>query len=134
MKRSVRKRRAAAAKVNVLMQVNASNESSKFGVAVGAATHLAEMLATLPNMNLCGLMTMAPRSPKTATSSTIASCAALPRALRRNCPRSRGGEHFRHLSMGMSHDYPIAIGCGATILRIGSGLIEGLPTIAAATT
>ena len=118
--------------VNVLMQVNTSNESSKFGVAVGAATHLAEMLATLPNMNLCGLMTMA---PLTEDRNIIYDCFMRCRELYDEIAHEvEVGEHFRHLSMGMSHDYPIAIGCGATILRIGSGLIEGLPTIAAATT
>ncbi len=117
--------------VDVLMQVNTSNESSKFGVAVGAATHLAEMLATLPNVNLCGLMTMA---PLTEDRNTIYDCFMRCRELYDEITHEvEVGEHFRHMSMGMSRDYDIAIGCGATILRIGSALIEGLPTIASAT-
>ena len=54
----------AAAKLSlhpkVLLQVNTSNEPQKYGVPVGAATHLAEQIETLPNIKLVGLMTMAP--------------------------------------------------------------------------
>ncbi|GAF96709.1 unnamed protein product, partial [marine sediment metagenome] len=51
----------SAAKLNlcpkVLLQVNTSNEPLKYGVPVGAATHLAEQIETLPNLRLVGLMT-----------------------------------------------------------------------------
>src|SRR5258708_35452137 len=47
-------------KMPVLLQVNASEEKSKFGVAVGAAVHLAEQIASMANLALVGLMTMAP--------------------------------------------------------------------------
>src|SRR4030042_5910416 len=54
----------AATKMNsppkVLLQVNCSNEPQKYGVPVGASTHLAEQIETLPNLQLVGLMTMAP--------------------------------------------------------------------------
>ncbi|MHC4150283.1 MAG: YggS family pyridoxal phosphate-dependent enzyme, partial [Planctomycetota bacterium] len=55
---------ASAAKLNirvdVLLQTNTSKEPQKYGVPVGAATHLAEQIETLPNVRLVGLMTMAP--------------------------------------------------------------------------
>jgi uncharacterized pyridoxal phosphate-containing UPF0001 family protein len=35
-----------------------------------------------------------------------------------------GGDGLKHLSMGMSHDYELAVEEGATILRIGSALFE----------
>ena len=44
----------------VLLQVNCSQERQKYGVAVGASTHLAEQVCTLPNTRLIGLMAMAP--------------------------------------------------------------------------
>src|SRR4030042_1756189 len=44
----------------VLLQVNTADEPQKYGVPVGAATHLAEQIETLPNLKLIGLMTMAP--------------------------------------------------------------------------
>ena len=55
---------AHAAKANrklpVLMQVNASEEAQKSGVAVGAAVHLAEQIDSMENLQIIGLMTMAP--------------------------------------------------------------------------
>ena len=47
-------------KVPVLLQVNASEETTKSGVAVGAAVHLAEQIDSMPNVAMVGLMTMAP--------------------------------------------------------------------------
>ena len=43
-----------------MLQVNASEEPQKHGVAVGAAVHLAEQIDSMPNLQLVGLMTMAP--------------------------------------------------------------------------
>src|SRR6185437_3218986 len=47
-------------KLPVLLQVNASEEAQKFGIAVGAAVHLAEQIDSMPNLQLAGLMTMGP--------------------------------------------------------------------------
>ena len=51
-------------KVPVLLQVNASEEESKHGVAVGASVHLAEQMDSMPNLQFIGLMTMAPLETK----------------------------------------------------------------------
>ncbi len=110
-------------KINVLLQVNASEESTKSGVAVGAALHLAEQIDSMPNVQLAGLMTMAAFSEN-------------PDHARRTFARTReifeemrwhriGGPHLRHLSMGMSNDFEPAILEGATIIRIGSLLFGG---------
>ncbi|HRX83452.1 MAG TPA: YggS family pyridoxal phosphate-dependent enzyme [Phycisphaerae bacterium] len=113
--------------VDVLLQVNCSGEESKFGVAVGAVTHLAEMIAPLPHISLCGLMTMAPYTEdETVIRSTFTRCQELFDEIRHDLDV---GPQFRHLSMGMSHDFEIAIACGATIVRIGTALFEGLPTV-----
>ena len=109
----------------VLMQVNASEEPQKYGVAVGAAVHLGEQLATMPNIQLVGLMTMAADG-------------ASEQALRQTFARTRevfdemkwqkiGGAGFRHLSMGMSNDYELAIEEGSTMVRIGSSLFGSHP-------
>lgn len=107
----------------ILLQVNTSNEPQKYGVPVGAATHLAEQLQTLPNIQLKGLMTMA---PLTLNKEVIHACFARAREL---FEEMRGekivGPMFTELSMGMSSDYPIAIEHGATILRIGSAIFGG---------
>jgi hypothetical protein len=103
--------------------VNASEESTKFGVAVGAAVHLAEQIDSMPGLQMAGLMTMGPLE-------------APPQKIRHVFARTReifeelkwhkiGGAALRHLSMGMSHDFEPAILEGATMVRIGSALFGG---------
>ncbi len=110
--------------VDILLQVNTSGEKSKFGVAVGAVSHLAEHFVEWPGIRLCGLMTLAPLGVN-------------PGELRLYFDRLRDvfedlrgerflGPSFRELSMGMSSDFETAIEAGATIVRIGSALFEGL--------
>jgi pyridoxal phosphate enzyme (YggS family) len=118
---------ASAPKLNlcpkVLLQVNTSNEPQKYGVPVGAATHLAEQIETLPNLKLVGLMTMA---PLTRNRDVVRSCFVRAREL---FIEMRGekivGPEFTELSMGMSSDYELAVEEGATILRIGSAIFAG---------
>ena len=117
----------SAAKLNlcprVLLQINTSNEPQKYGVPVGAATHLAEQIETLPNLKLIGLMTMA---PLTHNKDVIRACFVRAREL---FVEMRGekivGPEFTELSMGMSSDYEVAIEEGATILRVGSAIFAG---------
>ncbi|OHB59738.1 MAG: YggS family pyridoxal phosphate enzyme [Planctomycetes bacterium RBG_13_46_10] len=107
----------------VLLQINTSKETQKYGVPVGAATHLAEQIETLPSVALIGLMTMA---PLTLNKELIRDCFVRAREL---FIEMRGekivGPQFTELSMGMSSDYEIAIEEGATILRIGSAIFAG---------
>ncbi|MBN2315136.1 MAG: YggS family pyridoxal phosphate-dependent enzyme [Sedimentisphaerales bacterium] len=118
---------AAAAKLNlhprVLLQVNASDEPQKYGVPVGAATHLAEQIETLSHIRLAGLMMMA---PLTHNKDIVRACFIRTREL---FVEMRGerivGPQFTELSMGMSSDYEIAVEEGATILRIGSAIFAG---------
>ncbi len=118
---------ASAAKMNlrpeVLLQVNVSNEPQKYGVPVGAATHLAEQIETLPNLKLVGLMTMA---PLTHNKDVVRACFIRAREL---FVEMRGekivGPQFTELSMGMSSDYEVAVKEDATILRIGSAIFAG---------
>lgn len=120
---------AAAAKLGrrqpVLMQVNASEESQKSGVAVGAAVHLAEQIDSMPNLQIVGLMTMAEH---TDNPSVIQRAFARTRELFEEMKWHKiGGASLRHLSMGMSHDYELAIAEGATMIRVGSALFGGKP-------
>jgi len=107
----------------VLLQVNTSNEPQKYGVPVGAATHLAEQIETLPNLKMVGLMTMA---PLTHNKDIVRACFIRAREL---FIEMRGekivGPYFTQLSMGMSSDYEVAVEEGATILRIGSAIFAG---------
>lgn len=110
-------------KAPLLMQVNGSEEPSKYGVAVGAAVHLAEQIDSMPNLQLVGLMTMGPLDQPEAK-------------MRQAFSRTRelfdemkwhkiGGANLRHLSMGMSDDFEMAIAEGSTMVRIGSLLFGG---------
>lgn len=110
-------------RVSVMLQINASEEPQKYGVAVGAAVHLAEQIDSMPNLQLVGLMTMAAFD-------------ANEKAIRLSFSRTRelfeemrwhkiGGTNLRHLSMGMSHDFELAIAEGATMVRIGTELFGG---------
>jgi pyridoxal phosphate enzyme (YggS family) len=107
----------------ILLQTNTSNEPQKYGVAVGAATHLAEQIMTLPNVKLVGLMTMA---PLTLNKDVARACFARAYELFMEIRGEKiAGPEFTELSMGMSQDYEIAIEEGATILRIGSAIFAG---------
>ena len=107
----------------VLLQVNTSREPQKYGVPVGAATHLVEQMQTLTNLKLLGLMTMA---PLTHNKDVVRSCFVRARELFVEM-QGEGivGPEFTELSMGMSSDYELAIEEGATILRIGSAIFSG---------
>ncbi|HOL88975.1 MAG TPA: YggS family pyridoxal phosphate-dependent enzyme [Anaerohalosphaeraceae bacterium] len=105
---------------NVLLQVNCSEEPQKYGAPVGAAVHLAEQIASMPNLRLIGLMTMAPLTMnKEVVRACFARCREIFEEIR---AENIGGAKFKHLSMGMSQDYEIAVEEGATILRIGSAV------------
>ena len=110
-------------KTPVLLQVNASEESQKSGVAVGAAVHLAEQIDSMPHLQLVGLMTMAEfDAPEAKVRQTFARTREIFEEMRWH---KLGGGHLRHLSMGMSHDYELAIAEGATMVRIGTALFGG---------
>lgn len=98
----------------VLLEVNVAGEASKQGVPLDAAEALAERAAGLPNVRLEGLMTMAPYSddPETA------------RPYFRQLRELRDRLGLRHLSMGMSADFDVAVEEGATLVRVGSALFR----------
>ena len=108
----------------VLIEVNASGEKAKHGIAVGAVSHLAEHIAELPALKIIGLMTMAPLvdNPEEARQYF-----ARLREIFEDMQTDRVvGPEFRELSMGMSNDFEVAIEEGATMVRIGQALFEGV--------
>lgn len=109
----------------VLLEVNPSGEASKFGVSVPAALPLAEQIVTLPHVSLRGLMAMGPLAGgEAATRRAFERVRELYDEMR---AEGIGGADFRELSLGMSGDFELGIETGATIVRIGSALFEGLP-------
>ncbi len=107
---------------NILLQINCSGEPQKYGAPVGAAVHLAEQFATMGNLRLVGLMTMA---PLTMDKNRVRTSFARAREIFEEIRGERIiGSKFKHLSMGMSQDFQIAIEEGATMLRIGSAIFS----------
>lgn len=110
-------------RVPVMLQINASEETSKFGVAVGASLHLAEQIDSMEHLQFVGLMTMAPLE---ANEKQVRHVFARTREIFEEMRWHKlGGAGFRHLSMGMSHDYEAAILEGATMVRVGTALFGG---------
>jgi hypothetical protein len=112
-------------RVSVMLEINASEEASKTGVAVGAATHLAEQIDTMPHLQLAGLMAMGPLGCDEKTTRNVFS------RTREIFEEMRwekiGGTTLRHLSMGMSGDLEAAIAEGSTMVRVGTALFGGKP-------
>ncbi len=103
--------------LQVCLQVNISDESSKSGVAPGDAIKLAGEIAALPNLKLRGLMAVpAPSDDEGVQRAAFAGLRGIFDEL------NRQGLGLDTLSMGMSHDYKAAIAEGATIVRIGSAI------------
>ena len=115
--------------VDVLLQVNTSGEESKQGLAPAAVLHVLDMIDTMINVRVRGLMTMAPHesSPGQGGTTSRVTFGRL-RDLFEEAKRfGTVTEHFNILSMGMSDDYEAAIEEGANVVRIGSAIF-GAPT------
>jgi len=120
-------RQAAAAgrELPVLVQVNVSREPQKGGVAEPELPALLAALAGHPHLRAIGLMTMpAPADDPEASRPAFARL----RALRDELRDAPGGAHLTELSMGMSHDFEVAVEEGATWVRIGTDLFGPRPS------
>lgn len=106
--------------VEVLVQVNCSEEPQKYGCAVAAAAHLCEQIDTMVHVKVRGLMTMAAYSDDPeASRPAFERCREVFDDIRR---RGVGGQDFNILSMGMTNDFEVAIACGSNMVRIGSAI------------
>jgi len=108
--------------VPVLLEVNCSREEAKGGFTPEAIPGLSDKLASLSGVSLNGLMTMAAYfdDPEGARP-TFAELRKLRDAL-----AARSGLSLPHLSMGMTGDFEVGIEEGATYVRIGTMLFEGI--------
>lgn len=105
--------------VEALVQVNTSGEASKSGLAAAEALETIARMAELPRLRLVGLMTMA---PFTADEAVLRRTFRAARRLWEEAGRQVAGFEARHLSMGMSNDFEIAVEEGSTMLRLGTVL------------
>lgn len=110
------------APLQVCIQVNVSDESSKSGVSAHDLESLATTIASLPRLKLRGLMAIP--APTHDINQQQAQFKQV-----RQCYDALLAKGFAldTLSIGMSDDYPIAIAEGATIVRIGSALFGARP-------
>jgi PLP dependent protein len=109
---------------DVLLEVNASREANKHGFAPEDLPALADQLNRLHNVRVRGLMTMAAYDADPEKSRPTF---ALVRQLRDRLRTELAPAHpLGHLSMGMSNDFEVAIEEGATLVRLGTVLFEGL--------
>jgi pyridoxal phosphate enzyme (YggS family) len=104
--------------VDVLFEVNVAGETSKQGFAPEQLAAAATALTQLAGLRPLGLMTVA---PAVADPEDVRPVFRRLRLLRDDLVGSFGGE-FRHLSMGMSHDFTVAVEEGATIVRVGTAI------------
>lgn len=104
----------------VLLQVNASFEKSKNGIALPAARHLADQIDSMMHLRLRGLMTMAAYSEDAEVArGAFERCAECFAEIAKTAV---GGRWFNILSMGMTNDFETAIECGANVVRIGTAI------------
>ncbi|MCU9612185.1 YggS family pyridoxal phosphate-dependent enzyme [Caldibacillus lycopersici] len=111
----------ATRQIPCFVQVNVSNEDSKHGLAVDEVIPFIEQLKEYSNIQIIGLMTMA---PNTEDKQLIRNCFRGLKQLQQQIQKKKW-QHATctELSMGMSNDYDIAIEEGATIIRIGTALV-----------
>lgn len=108
-------------KINCFVQVNVSGEASKQGINPEEAADFISSLADYKNLNIIGLMTMAPH---TADKDLLRACFRKLKDLQKQVKEL--GFDFApctELSMGMSNDFTLAIEEGATMIRIGTALV-----------
>ena len=109
----------------VLLQVNGGEEPGKHGVTPAEIVEAAHAVAALPGLALDGLMAVTPlEAPE-------ADLRAIFRRVRSAFDALRAEEvrlDLRHLSMGMSGDFELAIEAGATMVRLGSAIFDPGPS------
>lgn len=96
----------------VLLQVNIAEEDSKSGFAVGEITQVVDEIGKMPNVEIKGLMTIAPwvNDPEEV------------RPVFKQLRELRDSLGLEQLSMGMTDDFEVAIEEGATIVRVGRAI------------
>lgn len=119
--REIDKRGERARRVlDVLVEVNTTGESSKFGLEPERTVQFVKSLAAYGNIRIVGLMTIGPFLPDPEGSRPMF------RQLRLLKEEISGFDQsnvsMKHLSMGMTGDFEVAIEEGATIIRIGTAI------------
>ncbi|MCX6012916.1 MAG: YggS family pyridoxal phosphate-dependent enzyme [Chloroflexi bacterium] len=101
-------------KLPVLIQVNIAEEFTKSGFSVDEFTKSIDRICKLPNLDVSGLMTIAP----------IVNSREETRPIFRKLRELSSCYGIKQLSMGMTDDFEIAVEEGATMVRIGRAIFE----------
>lgn len=114
-------KRKKTGKLKCFIEMNISGEATKHGISAQELDGFIDALAQYDHIRVVGLMTMAPYTEDKELIRQVF------RKLRRNRDRIRARKldyaPCTELSMGMSHDYQIAVEEGATFVRIGTALV-----------
>ena len=120
--KEIDKRAKAADKtMDILVQINPAEEESKFGVTIeGAGDLVRDILENCENIRIRGLMSVAPivEDPRDVKPFFDGVKAKYDELAQIDDPKL----DFKYLSMGMSHDFPVAIEAGANMVRVGSAI------------
>ena len=108
-------------KVSVLIEVNMAQEESKDGISASETEALVREIAKLPNLQIRGLMTIAPfvENPEENRVHFQAMRRLRDQLKEMNIP----GVEMTELSMGMTNDFEVAIEEGATMIRVGTAIV-----------
>lgn len=107
--------------MDILLQVNSAQEESKFGISLEETESLInEILEKCENIRIRGLMCVAPKADDPQDIKVYFS-----QVKEQYDKFSKIGHprlDFKYLSMGMSHDFPVAIEAGSNLVRVGSAI------------
>jgi len=102
----------------ILLEVNVAGEGSKFGFKPETVRAEMEALLALPRLSIEGLMTLPPLAPEAeASRKYFVDLRQLRDALEKEFQMK-----LPHLSMGMTHDFAVAVQEGATLVRVGTAI------------
>ncbi|MCH8993538.1 MAG: YggS family pyridoxal phosphate-dependent enzyme [Chloroflexi bacterium] len=104
--------RRAHESVPILLEVNVAQEAGKFGFAPEEVTSALSTIEALPNLDVRGLMTVAPLTDDPERV----------RPVFRRLRELRDAHGLQELSMGMTGDFEVAIEEGATLIRVGRAI------------
>ena len=102
---------------DILIQVNLARETQKSGVLLEDLKAIISFVDDLENLRLRGLMMIAPNFPD------VEQCRPLFAQMRKLFDELKTSrDNFDFLSMGMTHDYKIAVEEGANVVRLGTAI------------
>jgi pyridoxal phosphate enzyme (YggS family) len=104
--------------ISVLLELHLGAEQTKHGFSEDEIISILMQCADYPNVRFCGLMGMATNTDdESIVKSDFYRISSFNAIIKEKFPELN---EFKELSIGMSEDYPIAVSCGATIVRIGT--------------